>query len=67
MSCIYEKIKCPRCGYYKEIEKRQEIVFCGDAGCGIYFDRLGKIREYDPISASARPLWDSFNMLANNK
>lgn len=60
MSCIYEKIKCPRCGTEKSIEVRQQQVYCSTGeSCAIYFNRLGEIEKFDPIKFSSRPFYDS--------
>jgi len=63
MSCKYEEIKCPKCGSRKNIEERQEIIFCSNKSCGIYFDRFGNIREYNQIQASSRPLVTVLDLL----
>ena len=65
MSCKYEEIKCPKCGSRKHIEKRQEIVFCSNKSCGIYFDRFGNIREYNEILVSTTPLYTGLKNLIN--
>ena len=66
MSCVFEEIKCPKCGGYKKIEERQEIIFCSNLSCGFYFDRQGNKREYDPMRASSAPFSTGLSLLSDN-